>query len=53
MEEWEEEAIYKACYVAEAGILAKYRDVAFYDPDDEVTRTVYSKNLEWVKKIEE
>ena len=50
MEDWEEEEIYKAYCVAEAYMLAKYRDLAFYDPDDKVTRTVYSKNLEWVKK---
>ena len=31
-------------------MLEKYRDLAFYDPDDKVTRNVYSKNLEWVKK---
>ena len=30
------------------GLLCR-RDLAFYDTDDEVTRTVYSKNLEWVK----
>ena len=30
-------------------MLEKYRDIAFYDPYDKVTRTVYSKNLEWVK----
>ena len=30
-------------------MLTKYRDLAFYDLGDKVTRTVYSKNLEWVK----
>ena len=50
VEEWEEESIFKACCVAEAHILEKYRGLAFYYPDDKVTRTVYSKNLEWVKK---
>ena len=30
-------------------MVEKYRDLAFYDTDDKVTRTVYSKNLEWVK----
>ena len=39
--------------VAEALMLAKYRDLAFYDPDDKVTCTVYYKNLEWVKKTQE
>ena len=29
--------------------MEKYRDLAFYDTDDEVTCTVYFKNLEWVK----
>ena len=31
-------------------MLEKYRDLAFYDTDDELTHTMYSKNLEWVKK---
>ena len=49
LEEWEEEEIYKACCVTEASMMEKYRDLAFYDTDDEVTCTVYFKNLEWVK----
>ena len=53
VEDWEEEAIYKNFCVAEACLLENYRDLAFYDPDDKVTCTVYSKNLEWVKKLEE
>ena len=28
----------------------KKQDLDFYDPDDKLTCTVYSKNLEWVKK---
>ena len=48
-----EKAIYKACCVVEARMLAKYRDLAFYDPDDKVICTVYSKNMEWVKKLKE
>ena len=31
-------------------MLEKYRDLSFYDPDDNVTITVYSKTLEWVKQ---
>ena len=49
VEEWEEEAIYKAFFVAEAHMLVNYRDLEFYDPADKVTRTVYSKNLGWMK----
>ena len=49
-EDWEEESIYKACCVSEAHTLEKYRDLSFYDPDDKVTCTVYSNNMEWVKK---
>ena len=29
----------------------KSKDLAFYDPDDEVTCTVYSRNLTYVKKV--
>ena len=50
MEEWEEEAIYKACCVAEARMMENYSDLAFYDLDNKVTCTVYPENLEWVKK---
>ena len=28
-----------------------YKDLVFYDPDDEVTCTVYSRNLKYVKKV--
>ena len=50
VEEWEEESIYKAFCVAESRMLAKYRDMSFCDKYDKVTRNVYPKNLEWVKK---
>ena len=30
-------------------MLVEYRDLAFYDTDDKVNCTVYSKNLEWVE----
>ena len=50
VEDWEKDAIHKDCCVSEARVLTKYRDLAFFDPDDNVTRTIYPKNLEWVKK---
>ena len=35
--------------MVEGRLLNQYRDLDFYDPDDEVTRTVYSRNLTCVK----
>ena len=32
-------------------LLNKYKDLYFYYPDDEVTRTVYSRNLIYVKNV--
>ena len=51
LEDWEQEAIQKDCCVAEAKLLCKYKDLAFYDPDDKVVRTVHPKNLTYVKKV--
>ena len=35
--------------MAEGRLLNKYKDLDFYDPYDEVTLTVYSINLTYVK----
>jgi len=51
VEDWEDEHLFKECCVSEALLLAKYRGLAFFDPDDFVTRIVEGKNLEWVKKV--
>ena len=51
VEDLKEEAIHKGCCVSEGRLLNKYKDLAFCDPDDEVTRTVYSRNLTYVKKF--
>ena len=53
IEYWEEEAIHKDFCVAEGRLLNEYKDLGFYDTDDEVTRTVYSRNLTYVKKLRE
>ena len=37
--------------MAEGRLLNTYKDLDFYDPDDEVIRTVYSRNLTYVKKV--
>ena len=46
----EEGAIHNGFCVAEVRLLNKYKNMDFYYPDDEVTRTVYSRNLTYVKK---
>ena len=37
--------------MSEGRLLNKYKDLALYDPYDEVTHTVYSRNLTYVKKV--
>ena len=37
--------------MVEGSLLNKYKDLALYDTDDEVTHTVYSRNLTYVKKM--
>ena len=53
IDDWEEESIHKDFCVAEGRLLNEYKDLGFYDTDDEVTRTVYSRNLTYVKKLRE
>ena len=33
--------------VAEVRLLKKYKDLVFFDPDNEYMYTVWAKNLEW------
>ena len=49
IEDWEEPLLKKNNCVAEATILEKYKGLVFFDPDDECTYTVWSKNLEYQK----
>ena len=53
-EDWEDVAVHSNDCVAKAQLRAKYQDdLVFYDPDDRVIRSIYSKNLCWVKKLKE
>jgi hypothetical protein len=47
IEEWEAPLLKKKCPVAEATLLEKYKDLVFFDPDNQINYTVYNKNLEW------
>ena len=42
--------MYKHDCVDEARLLTKYKNLAFWDPDDKCTRIAEQKNLEWTKK---
>ena len=37
--------------MAQGRLLNKYKDLDLYDTDYEVTRTVYSRNLTYIKKV--
>ncbi|KAL7530156.1 hypothetical protein ACHAXR_005436, partial [Thalassiosira sp. AJA248-18] len=45
VEDWEKELFKKNDCVAEARLLEKYKDLVFYDPDNGIYYTVWSKNL--------
>ena len=47
VEDWEEEDRWKNDCVAEAQLLAKYKGLAFWDPDTDKTFSVYKKNMEF------
>ena len=47
IEDWERPLLVQNDPVAEAKLLAKYRGLRFYLPDDEVTYTIYGDNLEF------
>jgi hypothetical protein len=50
LEEWEEELLQQNDCVAEARLLEKYKNLVFYDPDNDTTYTVCDKNLEFHRK---
>ena len=47
IEEWEEDLLKKNDILAEVRLLEKYKDLVFYDPDNDCIYTVWHKNLEW------
>ena len=47
IEEWEEDLLKKNDIIAEVRLLEKYKDLVFYDPDNDCIYTVWDKNLEW------
>jgi len=49
VEEWEKECIKDKDAVAEVRLLEKYKGLAFFDPEDKITYTIESKNMEWFR----
>ena len=47
MEDWELELIKKNDCVAEAKLLEKYKNLVYFDQDNETTYTVHDGNLEF------
>jgi hypothetical protein len=47
--EWEKECIKDKDAVAEVRLLEKYKGLAFFDPEDKITYTIESKNMEWFR----
>ena len=47
MEDWEKELLKDNDCVAEARLLEKYKNLAFYDPDEDTTFTIHPDNLEF------
>ena len=47
MEDWEKELLKDNDCVAEARLLEKYKNLAFYDPDEKTTFTIHPDNLEF------
>ena len=47
LEDWEKEILKKNDCVAEAQLLSKYKDLVFYDMDNEATFVVWNKNMEY------
>ena len=46
IETWEETLLDKNDVVAEIRLLEKYKNMVFYDPDNECMYTVHAENLE-------
>ena len=49
VEEWKKECIKDKDAVAEVPFLEKYKGLAFLDPEDKITYTIESKNMEWFR----
>ena len=47
VEDWEKEILLTNDCVVEARLLEKYKNLVFFDPDDQVTYTVVEQNLEF------
>ena len=47
VEDWEKPLLKINDDIAEVRLLEKYKDLVFYDPDNECSYTVWHKNLEW------
>ena len=43
IEEWEEDLLKKNDIIAEVRLLEKYKDLVFYDPDNDCIYTVWDK----------
>jgi hypothetical protein len=49
VEDWETECIKDNDVVSEMRLLEKYKGLAFFDPDDKVTYTIESNNMQWFR----
>ena len=49
VEDWETECIKDNDVVSEMRLLEKYKGLAFFDPEDKVTYTIESKNMQWFR----
>ena len=49
LEEWKIPLLKNSDCVAEARLLEKYKDMSFYVIDDDITYTIFSRNLEYQK----
>lgn len=47
IEDWEKDLLKKNDCVAEARLLEKYKDLVFFDPDNEILYTVSNENLDF------
>lgn len=50
VEDWEKELLQENDCVAEARLLEKYKNLVFFDPDNQTTFTIHDKNLEYQRK---
>ena len=47
VEDWEKPFLKINNVIAEVRLLEKYKDLVFYDPNNECVYTVWHKNMEW------